>query len=166
MNRRLLASAPGRVSVAALVDEQISSGTVDPAEVAAKVLTLLGPADLRPALEQTLKAYVHAFIGQRAMQARKAAAPQSSKSKASTVRDWWKLTISTPVRVGAEWKSLGMCSPADLQLLAGERLQVAAANEAIAAKYERLAEAMSDAGVDRVEALDRDAFQAIWQVSA
>lgn len=130
------------------------SGSVDPGEIAGKVLAQTPDESLRDAYETTLRDYVRrVIIGSRAAVSGTAGNPSA---KVAGIRDWWRGMLDEPVHVADGWLSLGACTRDDLLFACAERRKIAAQNMAWATRYEKLAKAMATAKAATVADLPAD----------
>lgn len=119
---------------------QDESGSVDPGEIAGKVLAQTPDEHLRDAYEMTLRDYVRRTITGSRPHATGTAGNRSAK--VAGIREWWRGMLDQPVHVATGWKSLAECTRADLLFACAERRKVAVQNTAWAGRYEKLAQSM------------------------
>lgn len=137
-----------------LIRAAIEAGLVDPSDIAAKVLAQLGDADLRDALDETLRHYVVAVISNVRKDHRENS--ESHSSRAGLVRDWYQSWLRQPMHAGDKWLSLGDCTAADLRAAVAERRDHAERTFAIANQLDALADALADHKVTYVNQLPKD----------
>lgn len=141
---------------------QHESGSVDPRELADKVLaTLDSQESIREALAECLHEYVRVVIRTGRNGAMSSAPSRSAKVDA--VRDWYERLLAQPVDVsggGGQWKALRDCTRDDLLSVARHRREAAARNLQTAELYERLAKLMK--GDATVGTLSQDVVQGVF----
>ena len=124
-----------------------------PAEIASEVLSRV--SDPRAALAECLPTFVQVSLSRsrmlsplddpqtadRGQTRRDAHAPGApvGYSRATRIRDSWAARLSTPLRVGDEWKRLADCTAADLRIVADDLRARAAKSLAKADWYDSLA---------------------------
>lgn len=88
--------------------------------------------------------------------------PASRSAKVAGIRAMWQEKLRERIHTGpgsTDWRLLGDCSFEELMFAAGERRTIALRNEAKAAEYAELAEAVRAAGVARVRDLPAEVLK-------
>lgn len=88
--------------------------------------------------------------------------PPVRSAKVAGIRAMWQARLRERIHTGpasTDWRLLGDCTFAELMFAAEERRTIALRNEAKAAEYEELAEAVRAAGVERVRDLPADVLR-------
>lgn len=132
-----------RVRVRRIQDE---TGSVDPREIAGKLVAELSDADLRDALAESLPEYVRQVMkGGRNSARVLPPARSTSPRNAAAAQRWFETLLTQPVDVSGgqgQWKALRDCTREDLLVVARHRRELAAKNSAIANRYEALAKVL------------------------
>lgn len=154
----------------ALVREVCDASPVaDPDAVVKEVSKRIGRNQQREALEQALPAVVQQVVSRSRgnvfdssgghicgdSQSRSAPGVRPSR-KVAAIRAAWERHLQDWIAVGPKtWKFLGECNAFDLAFAAAVREDHARRNAARAAQYRRLAELLTEHGVDTVAQLPR-----------
>lgn len=154
-------------SLPALVREVIATTDLtSPRDVAAKVAESVPSRELRGALAEALASYVRVeFHRDRPPLSTAPTVPTANRSaKVASIRqhaESWRRTLQSRLCAAGEWLLLKDCSYEHLTVLATERRRAAAENVAAAEMYERFAEAVESAGVDRFGDLPDETLRAL-----
>lgn len=139
-------SKPPRETLAQRVRRvQLETGSVDPRELAAKVMASLDPDEIRDAFAEALPEYVR--VTMRSVRNRTMTTVPQSSAKVAAVRGWFERLLSQSIDVsgdGGRWKALADCTRDDLLAAAEHRRAIAAKNLHTAETYERLADLLTD----------------------
>lgn len=147
--------SPGGFNLRQLVQKvRDETGSVDPGEIAGKVLAQTPEEHLREAYETTLRDYVrHVIVAPRQGSAGGAS---GRSTKVAATREWWRGMLDQPVHVATGWKSLAECTRDDLLFACAERRKVAEQNIAWAGRFEKLAQSMGKLKAATVADLPND----------
>ncbi len=153
----------------AAVREALDGDLADPHDVAERVLLTLDFNDFRAALAELLPSYVREVIrGQRADEPGAPASPRLSSRRWENVAELHAagaldaLLHRREALGPRQWKFLGDCAPDDIETLAKLRRGLAAANQAKAQRFERLAAAMRKGRAATVRDLPADVLLEIF----
>lgn len=148
----------------------------DPARITDKILTSLTANEALVVAQVTLVEYVRRLIAHATVQPPAAHESQTSRDYVSrdgrrspsaataAIRDWLAAELARAMNVatdGREWKFLGKCDRDDCLVLAGNRHRKAAEVTAEAERFERVAEALEEHGVELIEDLPRDVLEGL-----
>lgn len=122
---------------------QQDTGSVDPHELADKVLADLDSEEITAALREALPEFVRVTV--REVRNHVTSSAPSTSAKVGAVRAWYERLLAQPIDVsgdGGKWKALRDCTRGELLAVSRHRRQIAAKNLQTADMYERLAKLM------------------------
>lgn len=134
----------------------------DPADIAAKVVQRVPAKDRLAALQQAMPTFVRVTVtrnrGPMAATSRRIGRKQAGRSaKVAAIRaaaPVWKRALRERLHVGrGQWLLLGECSYDHLMFAVAERREMALRNTASADRYEKVASALTEYGVETVQEL-------------
>jgi chemotaxis regulatin CheY-phosphate phosphatase CheZ len=143
-------------SLRRLVREHVeTAGHLDPDRIAAEVLADLPRRYYERALRELLRGEVVHALGEArrdAMNAKPRPKPRPTSNRfqrhAEKFGDPWQRWLAAPIEVGDSFRRLSECTADDLDYAARRRRELAAANTAVALRFEAYRDAVRRHGVD------------------
>lgn len=120
--------------------------TADPKELAEKVIAAIPDEDRDAAFHEAMIA----FVMSRVTRDRRGVPQPGVSKKVAAVRTAWARFLMEPVQINGQWKQVGDCTAAEVDILAAQRREVARKNLEHARRFEALAKDMREKNVATV----------------